>query len=71
MNVEVVHLTVQDLDAELAHYESEFGLPSAAFASAYARDEVMEILEQTALEWLMAYEAWILASGADRPRLGL
>ena len=67
MNVKVESLSVQDLDAELTHYESEFGMPSAVFAGAYARGEAMEVLEETALEWLMAYQAWILVSGADRP----
>jgi hypothetical protein len=66
VNLKVEPLSVQDLEAELTHYESEFGMPSAAFASAYARGDATEILEETALDWLMAYEAWKLVSGADR-----
>ena len=69
LNLKVEPLSVQDLDAELTHYESEFGMTSAGFASAHARGEAIEILEETALEWLMALEAWKLVSDADRPPL--
>ena len=69
MNVKVEPLSLTELEAELRYYEEEFGMPSSVFARAYARGEAAEILEETALEWVMAYLAWSLVSGNDRPPL--
>jgi hypothetical protein len=63
VNVKVEPLSVRELEAELRYYEEEFGVPSSVFVQAYARGEAPEILEETALEWVMAYESWRLVSG--------
>ncbi len=68
MIVKVEPLGVQEFEAELRYYEEEFGMPSVAFVQAYASGENPEILEETALEWVMAYESWRLVSGTpERP----
>ena len=64
MNVKVEPLGIKELEAELEYYEGEFGMSSPAFAQAYARGEAPGILEETALEWVMAYEAWCLVTGS-------
>ena len=71
MNVKVEPQGIRELEAELKHYEGEFGTPSPVFAHAYARGKAPEILEETALEWVMAYAAWCLVteSTADPPSL--
>lgn len=66
MNVKIEPMSIGELEAELRYYETEFGMPSAAFVQAYARGEAPpEILEEVALEWMMAYESWRLV--ADHP----
>ena len=66
MNVKVEPLGVRELEAELRYYEEEFGMPSEVFVQAYAAGEAPEILEETALEWIMAYESWRLVSGTPK-----
>lgn len=63
MNVEIEPMNVRELEAELKHYEAEFDMSTAAFVEAYGRGQTPEILEEIALEWVMAYEAWRLLSG--------
>ncbi len=65
MNVKVEPMSVSELEAELRYYEGEFGMSSAAFVQAYRGGEAPEILEEVALEWVMAYDAWDLV--ADDP----
>lgn len=71
MNVKIEPLPIRELEAELRYYEGEFGMSSEAFARAYAANEAGEILEETALEWVMAYEAWrlVTASAPQAPPL--
>lgn len=63
MNVKVEPLGIRELEAELRFYEEEFGMPSEVFVQAFVAGEAPEILEETALEWAMAYESWRLVSG--------
>jgi hypothetical protein len=62
VRLRVKPLSVQDLEANLTRYEGEFGMPSAAFADAYARGEAGDIPEATALDWFMTFQAWKLVS---------
>lgn len=62
--VRIEPLRIEDLEAELRYYESEHGMSSEAFARAYAEGESRGLVEETALEWVMAYETWRIAQRA-------
>jgi hypothetical protein len=68
VNVKIEPMGVSELEAELRYYEAEFGMSSAAFVQAYRGGEAPEILEEVALEWVMAYEAWRLVAGDPETR---
>jgi len=68
MNVAVEPMGIGELETELRHNEDEFGMSSATFIAAYRAGEAPEVLEEVALEWVMAYEAWKLVAGDPETR---